>query len=109
MADRMPPPGMTVIGAPPMEDAPKKSGRMPPPGMQDKPEGDVKASAEEAEVIRADEHCLDCKNYDPTSGDCAKVSGSFDPQDACAEFFEKIGSDEPEDDAGDIDDQEMAA
>lgn len=71
---------------------------MPPPGMADKPMGDGKASPEEAHVIRADAHCIDCRNYDPTSGDCSEVAGSFDPQDACSEYFDAIGSDEPDDD-----------
>ncbi len=98
----MPPPGeghgiAIVIGAHPA------SGKMPPPGADDKPmsDSDGKVSPEEATIIRSDEHCIDCKNYDPTSGECAKISGSFDPQDACVKFFEAIGNDEPDaDDTG---------
>lgn len=111
--DRMPPPGLTVmIGAHPKGDMPKPGGKMPPPGMKADPMGSGKASPEEAEVIRADEHCIDCKNYDPTSGDCTEVEGSFDPQDGCAEYFDKIGGDEPDEDDmggkpdGDMDDQQ---
>lgn len=93
---------------PSMPTMPMKS-KMAPPGMEDKkPMG--KASPEDAQVIRADMHCLDCHNYDPTSGECSKVEGSFDPQDGCVKFFEAIGQDEPDDDdmggepAGDVDD-----
>ena len=93
MADRMPPPGLTIVVAHPKEGGPGK--RMEPP-TGDEPKGDGKSSPEEAGVVRADEHCVDCAHYDPTSGDCAKVSGSFDPQDACMQYFEKIGADEPD-------------
>lgn len=112
--DRMPPPGLTVvIGAHPKGDMPK-DGRMPPPGMPKSGamgEGG-KASPEEAGVIRSDQKCIDCANYDATSGDCAKVSGSFDPGDSCMEYFEAINSDEPDEDDmggkpdGDMDDQQ---
>lgn len=100
MADRMAPPGMeTAAPKPP-------AARMAPPGQMEQPTG-AKAAPEEAMVIRADAHCIDCRNYDPTSGECSKVDGSFDPQDACAEFFDAIGSDEPDgDDMGGAADQD---
>lgn len=111
--DRMPPPGLTVmIGAHPRGDMPKLGGRMQPPGMKADPMGSGKASPEEAGVIRSDQKCIDCANYDATSGDCAKVSGSFDPSDSCMQYFEAINSDEPDEDDmggkpdGDMDDQQ---
>ncbi len=68
---------------------------MPPPGMDDR--GDGKVSPEEAEVHRADQICVNCTMYDPTSGECSKVAGSFDPQDGCVKYFEAIGDDTPRD------------
>lgn len=91
----MAPPGsMTAAPAPPVE----MKSKMAPPGMEEKKPGDGKVSPEDAEVVRSDAHCIDCTNYDPTSGECSKVQGSFDPQDACAEYFSAINSDEPDDD-----------
>jgi hypothetical protein len=106
MAERMgkmPPPGLTIIvgtahGKPSDMGKPGMMGKtkMPPPGMPKEEDG-KKASPEEAGVIRADEHCIKCRHYDPISGDCAKVEGQFDPEDACEEYFDAIGNDEPED------------
>src|SRR5882757_9061283 len=82
---RMPPPGQS--GSP---SAPPGM-QMPPPGMDaDKPPGKPtgKASPEDAGVIRADEHCIDCTNYSPDSGECARVEGSYDPQDGCVQYFQ---------------------
>ena len=95
MPDRLPPPGMAAPAA--VADKPS---RMPPPGgLVNSSKG--KATPEDSQVIRANEHCIDCSNYDPTSGECEKVQGSFDPQDACSEYFSAIGSDEPDaDDEG---------
>ncbi len=104
----MPPPGASRSG---MTDtiAAKGPEKMPPPGAMDKPAGDGKVSPEEAGVIRADQRCIDCKNYDPTSGDCGKVQGSFDPGDACMQYFDAIGDDTPpdtDDQNGALDDDE---
>lgn len=110
MAERMSPPGMAVVISAKPPDGPGK--RMQPPGMDEKPMGDGKASPEEAMVYRADRKCIDCDNYDATSGDCSEVSGSFDPQDGCLKYFEPIGDEPDEDDKGgasdeDADDMEM--
>lgn len=110
---QMPPPGMS---ADPMPKDGMPSGRMPPPGTDmnaPKKGEDGKVSPDDAGVIRADQRCIDCRNYDATSGDCSKVSGSFDPTDACSDYFDAINSDEPDaDDMGgapdmDADDKEM--
>src|ERR1700742_1534693 len=98
MADRMPPPGMTVAIA--VKPKGSDSGKMPPPGEMGKPRmgEDGKVSPEDAQVYRADQTCVHCVNYDPTSGDCTKVSGSFDPSDGCLRYFSAIGDDEPDED-----------
>lgn len=95
--DRMPPPGSGHPGIAVTIPAKPSPDKMPPPGMTDKPTGDGKVSPEEAEVYRADQTCVNCSNYDPTSGDCSKVSGSFDPSDGCVKYFEAIGDDTPKD------------
>lgn len=56
--------------------------------------GGEKHELESAGVIREDKHCKACENYDPSSGDCAKLPGSFSPEDACLKHFEAIGDDE---------------
>lgn len=64
-----------------------------------------KASPDEAIVIRSDSHCIDCRNYDPQTGQCEKVAGVFDPSDACAKYFEAGSEGEPDsDDTGGLSD-----
>ena len=77
-----------------MIGAPKDDGKMPPPGMEDKPQTQTEASLEDAGVIKADRHCIDCENYAPDTGACSKVEGSFDPDDACVRYFEPVADDE---------------
>lgn len=113
MPERMYPPGSEKHGVAIIIAAhPQKSDRMMPPGMKpsadkmDDPEPDAtpadkdgKASPEEAQVIREDQRCVNCKNYDGTSGMCAKVAGSFDAGDACLKYFEPMEEDdEPDED-----------
>lgn len=109
---KMPPPGSgpgltVVIG----HDSPKPDGKMPPPGTDlnaPKAGADGKVSPEDAQVYREGQTCVQCENYDPNSGECAKVSGSFSPQDGCLKYFEPMDSDEPDaDDAGGPSDQDM--
>ena len=109
--DRMPPPGtgpgkgVAIIISPGGKDGP--GGRMPPPGM-DSPGGSPsgKVSPDEAKVVREDEHCVDCRNYSPDSGECEKVEGSFSPDDGCHMFFLKDDeSAEGEPSSGGSDDQ----
>ena len=58
--------------------------------------GKTKASPVEATVIRSDEHCIDCQNYNPQDGTCEQVDGQFDPQDACVKYFSPLDADEPD-------------
>ena len=80
---RMEPPTMTAepMGSP---------GKMPPPGSPEEPAkaDGAKASPEEAGVVLSDKHCVDCRNWSPETGECAKVEGTFDPEDACSAYFE---------------------
>lgn len=93
----MPPPG-SKKKAMPMAAEPKG---MPPPGSpkemppEEKPEeAGGKHTAEEAHPVRADQHCKDCANYQGESGDCSKVDGYWDPEDACVRFFEAGSGDD---------------
>jgi hypothetical protein len=92
---KMPPPGGDGHGVAIIIGAPKdgSGGKMPPPGS-DAPQSGGKASLEEAHVIPADKHCIDCENYSPDTGDCSKVVGTHDPDDACYDFFEPVADDE---------------
>jgi len=54
-----------------------------------------KASPAEAHVVKADQHCKDCENWDPSSGDCSAVDGNYDAEDACIKYFQ-AGGDEPD-------------
>lgn len=84
---------------------------MAPPGDGKQPGSSGKMSPDEAVVIRANQHCIDCQNYNPQDGSCSAVDGSYDPQDACHEAFVAISDQEPDaDDMGgssdnDADDQ----
>ena len=88
---KMPPPGGDSPGLAIMIGVPHgKDGKMPPPGMEDTPQGSGKASREDAGFRGDDERCIDCSNYDPSSGDCSKVEGSMSPQDTCAQYFQPV-------------------
>lgn len=100
---------------------PKGGPPPPPPGMKDAPgmsdmksdatddTGDEtgddsgKKSPEEALVVRAGQDCDDCKNYQADTGECAKVSGQFSPEDSCLRYFE-AKDDGSNDDMPDSDD-----
>lgn len=49
-----------------------------------------KASREKALFIPASHHCGECVNYSPESGECSKVDGMFQPEDACLRMFKHI-------------------
>jgi hypothetical protein len=91
----MPPPGSDGPGLAIMIGVPKgdRGGKMAPPGS-DAPQEGGKASPEEAGVRREDEKCIDCENYDPQTGDCSKVAGTFSPQDTCGLYFHAVDDDE---------------
>lgn len=79
-------PGVAIVIGP-AHDA---GGRMPPPGSsgaKDPSTGEPKATPEEAGVVLDNEHCVDCANYEMTSGYCHKVDGTYSPQDGCARYF----------------------
>lgn len=102
---KMPPPSATMDQPSPMPS------KMRPPGApepESKPAGEgQKVSPEDAGVVRNNEHCIDCSNYSPESGDCSKVEGYFDAQDSCVNYFDPIGDEEPDaDDAGGPPDQD---
>ena len=44
---------------------------------------DDKMDPSKALVSHADENCGNCKNYDPSTGDCDEVSGTYAPDDRC--------------------------
>lgn len=124
MAERMPPPGgkkpgvMVGIAIKPKGGDPSSS-RMPPPGEADEQPGaesdpaggSGKHSAEEAHVVRENQHCKDCVHWQPETGECSEVDGSFAPEDACIRDFKAGGQEEPDADEsggmpdGDQDDQ----
>jgi hypothetical protein len=88
-------PGVVIAVGVPKPDG--KGGRMGPPGGGMRAEaGNTKASPIEATVIRSDEHCIDCKNYNPQDGSCEEVDGSFDPQDSCVKYFSPLDESEPD-------------
>lgn len=65
--------------------------------------GAGKASPHKAIVITADSHCKDCQNYHPDTGECDKVEGSFEPEDACHAYFTPISGDQDQEpDADDM-------
>jgi hypothetical protein len=104
---KMPPPGgdgpgvAIVIGT----HGDKPGGKMAPPGTPDKPQGSGKASPEEAGVVKADAHCIDCQNYAPDTGACSAVDGTYDPDDACSKYFQPVA----DDDSGEEPDADDAA
>jgi hypothetical protein len=51
-------------------------------------------------VSHADENCGNCNNYDPSTGDCSKVSGTFAPTDRCWSAYSAMGSGDTDNDAG---------
>jgi hypothetical protein len=59
----------------------------------EEPKREGKASPEEAGVVKADRHCIDCANYSPDTGACSAVEGVFDPDDACIQYFEPVAED----------------
>ena len=102
---RMPPPGSggkgvaIIIGPAHDGGGAGKPGRMPPPSMKDE-QGDGKTSAEEAGVVLDDMRCNDCTNYHHDSGDCDKVTGSFQPGDGCSKYFEEASEPDADDQQG---------
>lgn len=50
-----------------------------------------KMSADKALSVREDQHCRNCKNYEPMDGSCEKVEGQWNPEDACWVNFEPNG------------------
>lgn len=97
--DAMPKPPMDDAALKPPDDAPMGGGG-DKGGDEEK-----KCSPERAIVIRADEHCRDCKNYEPTTGECHEVEGQYSPDDACYAYFESMN--EPDaDDMGGAPDQD---
>lgn len=88
----MPPPGekkpaaVIAIGIGP------KKGEGPDTPAADRTAGPgKKASVADAHVVRSDQHCQNCTNYTPESGECSKVEGPFDPDDSCIRYFTPIG------------------
>lgn len=76
---------------------PKEGGKGAPPGMdREQPREGGKASREEAGVVPPDQHCIDCQNYDPQTGDCSKVEGSFEPDAACLKYFTPVADEDNE-------------
>lgn len=81
----------------------------PGASSEDPAAGKAKASAEQAHVVRNNEHCKDCVHYQGESGECEKVDGTFDPEDSCVRYFEAAGGGEKEpdaDEAGGMPDQD---
>ena len=97
MAGKMPPPGGDGHGVAIMIGVPKggDSGKMPPPGSGE-PQREGKASPEEAGVRRDDERCIDCSNYDPSTGECSKVEGTLAPGDTCGRYFQPVDEEDGE-------------
>lgn len=76
---------------------------MDPPGApKSGPDEQGKLQPGEHDIVRADQHCIDCKWYNVDDGTCQKWSGQYDPQDACWKYFDPAGDeDEQEPDADD--------
>lgn len=89
---RMAPPGSPAVVV--AIGKARDSGKMPPPGQASPAKG--KASAEEAQAVMSNEHCVDCQNWTPDTGECAKVDGTWAPEDACRVYFQAVSQDEEE-------------
>lgn len=113
--EKMPPPGtkkpdvVVAVGVPKPKDGdmspggddmPPKPDAMGATGDPPDDESDEKMDPAKALVSHADENCGNCENYDPTTGDCEKVSGTYAPDDRCFVFYEATG-----DESGDAGDQ----
>ena len=112
----MPPPGkkpdlVVAIGAgKPKDDAdmPPKAADAPDPAAmpgapKDDPDDDGdddKMDPSKALVSHADENCGNCTNYDPSTGDCEKVSGTYAPDDRCYSGYQPMSSGTDEADMG---------
>lgn len=85
-------------GEPPI---PPRSPKLQPQSQPQPTSGPgAKASPEEAIAIRADEHCRNCENYIPESGQCQKVDGQWMPDDACKRYFQ-AAQQQQDDEGGD--------
>ena len=115
---KMPPPGapkkkpglMIAIGV-----GPAKKPGMPPPSLPDSKQaaedghaskggGDTPADPETLEragIVRADKHCQNCENWDPSTGNCSVLGPGFAPDDACLRYFEAMDDQEDDNDADD--------
>jgi len=114
----MPPPGASSGKKPGLTVAIGVGPKMPPPGAsqmaQAAADGDPddsmpasgagKISADKAISVKANEHCKDCQNYAPESGECQKVDGYWEPEDACVREFKPIAGNQDPDNDGDVDD-----
>lgn len=78
-----------------------KPGRMAPPGNGMGAPSGGKETPTPDDITRSNEHCIDCENYNPQDGSCAKWDGSFDPQDACKKYFSALSDQDQEPDADD--------
>lgn len=61
-----------------------------------------KASIAAAHKVGADQHCSNCTNYQAQSGECDKVQGMWEPDDACVRYFTPAsgGEGSPDEEAG---------
>lgn len=91
----MPPPGMPEPKPAAAITADKK------PGMGDEPEDSGKDAKklEGAGVYRADQRCQNCENWQPETGDCEELPGTFDAMDGCLAYFEPVGDSSDPDEA----------
>lgn len=78
---------------------PSKGGEGPkisppkPPTDDSQPDTGGKVSREDCVFIPAGKHCGSCQKYSAETGECSKVEGVFDPEDACVRYFTAIGED----------------
>lgn len=78
--------GAPSMPPPESDNAPSKASKPSSDDGSDDSDGG-KMSAEEAGVVRSDHHCKDCKQYQAQSGNCRKVAGVYEPEDACWRWF----------------------